>query len=105
MPVGTPRFRKCFETAEICGLPADSDTRTPRAALTLHPDGVAHVPLIMRLLVSRSPAAVFRRVISIVVQSIERICRRRPRPHVGQERHKIALPAVAHADAAAAIAG
>jgi hypothetical protein len=104
LTVSPPRFRKRFETAELRGMPADPDACTPRAAVALHSNGGAHLLFVVRLLETRGPAAVFRPVVAIIVEPIERVRARRARSHIGKERHEIVPPAVAHADAAGAIA-
>lgn len=56
-----------------------------------------------KLLLARSPSAVLWRVITITVDSIDRMISTRPRSHVGVEIHKITAPALANLNAALAI--
>ncbi len=56
------------------------------------------------LLARRRPTTIVWRVVSIGIDAIEGMLRRGPRPHVSEEGREV-LPALAHAYAAAAVAG
>lgn len=105
LPIKSLRFRECFETPERGSIPTDPDLRTPPLAVAPHSDGLVHELPVVCLLITRGPSAVFRCVVAIIVQAIERVRGRRPHAHIGQESHKIVPPALAHADAPAAITG
>jgi hypothetical protein len=76
----------------------------PSIALARDTDRVANTSRVQTLLGARCPAAIVRRVIAVVVAAIERVLRGWPRAHIGEESHEIVTPAVAHPNAAAAVA-
>ena len=58
---------------------------------------------IVSLLEPRGPAAVIRRVRTIVVDAIKRVVRRRTRAHIGEKGFETCHPAIAHRNAAASV--
>jgi hypothetical protein len=56
------------------------------------------------LLFRRSPAAVLRRVVAVIVHSVDRVLHGRASSHVGQERREVSLPARADGNSTSAVA-
>src|SRR5258708_12147525 len=55
------------------------------------------------LLRLRGPAAVAGFVVAVVLDAVDRVLRRRSRPHVRVERRVVVEPTIAHQDAAASV--
>lgn len=67
------------------------------------PTAVSTLPAVASLFTSSGPSTVLWRVRAIVVNPIDRMLGRRPRPHIGKERLEAVDPAITHRDAARAV--
>lgn len=78
-----------------------ADSLTLPLDIDLAPRG----PTVVRLLLGCSPATVLWRVGTVIVDAVDRVCGRWPRPHVAQERLEVRSPSVADGDPAPAPVG
>lgn len=61
-------------------------------------DGDQPAPVFGALQLLRRPSAIVRCVVFVGVKSINRMVRRRPRPHVREEHREVVLPSIAYAN-------
>ena len=113
---GDPGPHTCLPVGKSCGAARREAAQMNLAALDANAGMPASAPIratgrsvyqpgIASLLPGRRPSAVFWCVVTVVVEAVERVGARGAQAHVRQERHEIVAPAVAYADAAAAVAG
>jgi hypothetical protein len=103
-PIDKPRLGECRKATEMNRAAPDFDVDAPAVSFAPSTDRVEHKPAILPLLGVGCPPAIVGTVARFVIDAIERIGWRWSKPHVGEERHEIMPPAVAHADATAAVA-